>query len=113
MSSRFASPGADRAGGLPRLARVTARGVCWADALALSFFLINGLRGRNCRWYEPGCAYISGTGPAVIAYVVIAGGVGWLYHRWRRARSEERGARERERLRKLRKKGKGKSRAAR
>lgn len=113
VSSRFESPGAARTGRLPRAARVVARGVCWAAALAPVIFLISGLRGRNCRSYEPGCAYISGTGPAVLAYVVIAGGVGWLCHRWRRARSEERRARERERLRKLRKRGKGKSRRAR
>ncbi|MGW3859877.1 hypothetical protein ACWEDZ_00105 [Streptomyces sp. NPDC005047] len=113
VSSRFESPAAARAGGLPRATRVVARGVCWAAALAPVVFLISGLRGRNCRAYEPGCAYISGTGPAVLAYVLIAGGVGWLSYRWRRARSEERRARERERMRKLRKKGKGKSRGAR
>ncbi|MFC9058022.1 hypothetical protein ACFTXB_08195 [Streptomyces sp. NPDC057074] len=112
-SSRFESPGADGTGRPARVARVAARGVCWAAALVPVFFLISGLRGRNCRSYEPGCAYISGTGPAVLAYVVVAGGVGWLCHRWRRTRSEERRARERERLRKLRKKGKGKSRGAR
>ncbi len=113
VSSRFESPGGARTGRLPRVASVVARGVCWAAALAPVIFLISGLRGRNCRSYEPGCAYISGTGPAVLAYVVVAGGVGWLSYRWRRARSEERRARERERLRKLRKRGKGKSRAAR
>ncbi|MER7773499.1 hypothetical protein ABTZ21_00630 [Streptomyces sp. NPDC096191] len=112
VSSRFEGPGAAGTGRLPRAARVVARGVCWAAALVPVVFLMSGLRGRNCRSYEPGCAYISGTGPAVLAYVVVAGGMGWLYHRWRRARSEERRARERERLRKLRKKGKGKSRGA-
>ncbi|MEV5015924.1 hypothetical protein ACIGW1_30395 [Streptomyces sp. NPDC053780] len=113
VSSRFESPGVARTGRLSRAARVVARGVCWAAALAPVVFLISGLRGRHCRSYEPGCAYISGTGPAVLTYVVVAGGLGWLYHRWRRARSEERRALERERLRKLRKKGKGKSRGAR
>ncbi|MEU3900174.1 hypothetical protein [Streptomyces sp. NPDC045251] len=48
----------------------------------------------------------------MLAYVAVAGGVGWLFCRWRRAVIEERRARERERLRKLRKKGKGKSRRA-
>ncbi|MEU4983388.1 hypothetical protein [Streptomyces sp. NPDC021969] len=38
--------------------------------------------------------------------------VGWLTYRWRRAVLEARRARDRVRLRKLRKKGKGKSRAA-
>ncbi|MEU4147714.1 hypothetical protein [Streptomyces parvulus] len=113
VSSRFESPGAVRTGTLSRAARVVARGVCWAAALAPVVFLISGLRGRNCRSYEPGCAYVSGTGSALLAYVVISGGMGWLYHRWRRARSEERRARERERLRKLLKKGKGKSRGTR
>lgn len=113
VSSRFESPGAVRTGSPSRMARVVARGVCWAAALAPVVFLVSGLRGRNCRSYEFGCAYVSGTGPAVLAYVVIAGGAGWLCYRWRRARSEERRARERERLRKLRKKGTGKSRGAR
>ncbi len=111
-SSRFESPGADGTGRPARAARVVARGVCRAAALVPVVFLMSGLRGRNCHSYEPGCAYIAGTGPAVLAYVVVAGGVGWLCHRWRRARVEERRARERERLRKLRRKGKGKSRGA-
>ncbi len=113
VSGRFEDFGAARPGRLSRVARVGMRGVCWAGVLAPVVFLISGLRGRNCRSYEPGCAYISGTGPAVLAYVVVAGGVGLLCYRWRRAAGEERRARERERLRKLRKKGKGKSRAAR
>jgi hypothetical protein len=112
VSGRFGSFGAVRAGGLPRGARVVARGVCWVAVLGPIMFLISGLRGRNCRSYEPGCAYVSGTGPAVLAYVVIAGGVGWLYYRRRRAVVEKRSERERERLRKLRKKGKGRSRRA-
>ncbi|MFE6477699.1 hypothetical protein [Streptomyces rochei] len=56
--------------------------------------------------------YISGTGPAVLVYVAVTGGLGWLFYRRRRAVLDERRARERDRLRKLRKKGKGKSRRA-
>ncbi|MFJ5279150.1 hypothetical protein [Streptomyces parvulus] len=113
VSGRFESCGAGRSVRSARVARVGIRGVCWVAVLAPVVFLISGLRGRNCRSYEAGCAYISGTGPGVLAYVVVAGGVGLLCYRWRRAAGEERRARERERLRKLRKKGKGKSRAAR
>ncbi|MFB6555712.1 hypothetical protein [Streptomyces sp. NPDC056405] len=104
--------GAGRTSGPARVARIFARVACVAAVLAPVSFLISGLPGKNCRSYEPGCAYVPGTGPGVLAYVAVAGGVGWLFHRWRRAVIEERRARERERLRKLRKKGKGKSRRA-
>ncbi len=104
--------GADRMSGAFRVVRVVARVVCGLGAVAPIVFLGSGLRGRNCRSYEPGCAYISGTGSALLAYVAVAGGLGWLYYRRRRAVVEERHARERERLRKLRKKGRGKSRRA-
>jgi hypothetical protein len=103
---------AARASGVSRVARVVARVVCGLAAVAPVVFLGSGLRGKHCRSYEPGCAYISGTGPALFAYVAVAGGLGWLYYRRRRAVVEERRARERARLRKLRKKGKGKSRRA-
>ncbi|MFE0801402.1 hypothetical protein [Streptomyces sp. NPDC058812] len=76
-------------------------------------FLFSGLRGKNCRSYEPGCAYIPGTGPVLLAYVGCVALLGRLCYRWRSAVVAERNAREREWLRKLRKKGKEKSRAAR
>ncbi|MFB7651982.1 MULTISPECIES: hypothetical protein [unclassified Streptomyces] len=104
--------GAARTSGLPRAVDIVVRVAGGVAAIAPMVFLISGLPGKNCRSYEPGCAYIPGAGPAALAYVAVAGGMGWLYYRWRRAVTEERRARERERLRKLRKRGKGKSRRA-
>ncbi|MFF4472963.1 hypothetical protein ACFYZ3_25765 [Streptomyces sp. NPDC001599] len=96
-----------------RVLRRVARGACAAAAVVPVFFLISGLRGKNCRSYETGCAYVPGTGSALFVYIGCVAVVGWLTYRRRRAVLEERRARERERLRKLRRKGKGKSRAAR
>jgi hypothetical protein len=59
------------------------------------------------------CAYIPGTGSAFLAYVLSAGLVDWSVHRWTAARAAEQAALERERVRRLRQKGKGKSPAAR
>ncbi|WOT35052.1 hypothetical protein [Streptomyces coeruleorubidus] len=85
--------------------------VCCAAAFGPFFLLLSGLPGRNCR--SESCAYIPGTGSAFLAYVLSAGLVGWSVHRWTGARATERAAVERERVRRLRKKGKGKSRGAR
>ncbi|WP_435615338.1 hypothetical protein [Streptomyces coelicoflavus] len=109
VSGRLESPaanGSGKASGV--IPRSVARGACWAAALAPVFFLLSGVRGKNCRSYEEGCAYVPGTGPALLVYVGCVAVVGWLAHRRRRAVLEERRARERERLRKLRRKGKGK-----
>ncbi|MET9993036.1 hypothetical protein ABZ061_26130 [Streptomyces mutabilis] len=113
LSGRFDGfGGAGRTSGAWRVARIVARVVCGLAAVAPVVFLGSGLRGKHCRSYEPGCAYVSGTGPALFASVAVVGGLGWLYYRRRRAVVEERRARERARLRKLRKKGKGRSRRA-
>ncbi|MFJ8463192.1 hypothetical protein [Streptomyces swartbergensis] len=107
---RCASEFSDR----PRLTRglhAVGTAVCCAAAFGLLFLLLSGLPGRNCR--SESCAYIPGTGSAFLAYVLSAGLVGWLLHRWTNARVKVQAARERERVRRLRKKGKGKSRAAR
>ncbi|WP_415941596.1 hypothetical protein [Streptomyces sp. 067-1] len=109
VSGRLESPaanGSGKASGV--IPRSVARGACCAAALAPVLFLLSGVRGRNCRSYEEGCAYVPGTGPALLVYVGCVAVVGWLTHRRRRAVLEERRARERERLRKLRRKGKGK-----
>ncbi|MFH8526930.1 hypothetical protein ACH4GE_00745 [Streptomyces tendae] len=90
-----------------RVLRRVARGACAAAAVAPVLFLISGLQGKNCRSYGTGCAYVPGTGPALLVYTGCVAVVGWLTHRRRRAVLEERRARERERLRKLRSKGKG------
>ncbi|MGI5427793.1 hypothetical protein [Streptomyces sp. CA-179760] len=84
---------------------------CCAAAFGPLFYLLSGLPGKNCR--SEACAYIPGTGSAFLAYVISAGLVGWLVLRWISAGAEEEAAWERERMRRLRKKGKGKSRAGR
>ncbi|MFF0539580.1 hypothetical protein ACWDF1_17360 [Streptomyces coelicoflavus] len=114
VSGRLGSPAANGAGKASgAIPRRVARGACCAAALAPVFFLLSGLRGKNCRSYEEGCAYVPGTGPALLVYVGCVAVVGWLAYRRRRAVLEERRVRERARLRKLRRRGKGKSRAAR
>ncbi|MGX5213395.1 hypothetical protein ACWKT3_32685 [Streptomyces violaceus] len=102
------------ASGRTRLARglhAAGTAVCCAAAFGPLFYLLSGLPGKNCR--SESCAYIPGIGSAFLAYALSAGVVGWLLHRWISTRSEERASQERERLRRLRKKGKGKSRAVR
>ncbi|WP_411099250.1 hypothetical protein [Streptomyces sp. x-45] len=112
VSERLESRAANGSGQAFRLLRGVARGACYLAAVMPVFFLVSGLRGKNCRFYEPGCSYVPGTGPALLVYVGCVAVVGWLTYRRRRAVLEERRAREQERLRRLRKKGKGKSRRA-
>jgi hypothetical protein len=95
-----------------RTLRALGATACWAAAFAAPFYLLSALPGKNCRSYEAGCAYIPGTGSALVACVVSAGLLGWVLFRMNRAARETEAARERDRLRRLRKKGKGKSRAA-
>ncbi|MEU9645131.1 hypothetical protein [Streptomyces sp. NPDC048188] len=113
LSERLASRDAAGPGKGPGALRAVARGVCCAAAVAPVFFLFSGLQGKNCRSYEAGCSYAPGTGPALLVYVGCVAVGGWLTHRWRRAARETRRTRERERLRRLRKKGGGRSRAVR
>ncbi|MEV6884925.1 hypothetical protein [Streptomyces sp. NPDC051135] len=113
LSERLASRDAAGPGKGPGALRTVARGVCCAAAVAPVFFLFSGLQGKNCRSYEAGCSYVPGTGPALLVYVGCVAVGGWLTHRWRRAARETRRTRERERLRRLRKKGGGRSRAVR
>ncbi|MFH9889088.1 hypothetical protein ACH4OQ_07910 [Streptomyces luteogriseus] len=101
-------PGGPR---LTRGLRSAGAAICCAGAFGPLFYLLAGLRARNCR--SVSCAYIPGTGTAFLAYVVTAGLVGWSIHRWVGARAAERLAKERLRVRRLRKKGGGRSRAAR
>jgi hypothetical protein len=107
----FEAAGKAREGRLLRVARGVGSGVCWAAAIGPFFLLFNGLPSKNCRSYT--CEYLPGTGTAFLTYAVTAAALGWLGHRWRRAVVEAGEAERRERMRKLRKKGKGKSRAAR
>ncbi|MEU9224968.1 hypothetical protein AB0D40_11440 [Streptomyces massasporeus] len=105
------TPGVPGGTRLARGLRSAGAAICCAAAFGPLFYLLAGLRARNCR--STSCAYLPGTGTAFLAYVVTAGLVGWSVHRWISARAAERLAMERMRVRRLRKKGKGKSRAAR
>lgn len=93
VSERLASPAVNGSGEASgAVLRRVARGACRVVALAPVFFLLSGLRGRNCRSYGEGCAYIPGTGPALLVYVGCVAVVGWLTYRRRRAVLEERRA---------------------
>ncbi|MEU6380012.1 hypothetical protein [Streptomyces sp. NPDC046909] len=94
-----------------RVARWVGGVVCWGAALGPFVLLFSGLPGKNCR--SSACEYVPGTGPAFLAYAVVAGGLGYLWRWWWRGVLEAQEAERRERMRKLRKRGKGKSRAAR
>ncbi|MFF3845413.1 hypothetical protein [Streptomyces sp. NPDC002328] len=86
--------------------------VCWTVGFGALYYVLGALPGRNCRSGADMCAYIPGTGSALAAYAVTVAVVGWLsYHRYRTV-TEARRAAERERLKRLRKKGKGRSRRA-
>ncbi|MEV0170949.1 hypothetical protein AB0I00_07455 [Streptomyces sp. NPDC050803] len=99
--------------GVQRALRAVGSGVCWVGAFGPLFNLFSSLPGKNCHSSGPRCAYIPGTGSALLAYVITAVLTGWLLLRIDDAVAEKRAARERTRMRNLRKKGKGKSRAAR
>lgn len=107
----FGAAGKAGEGRLVRVVRGVGSAVCWAAALGPVLLLFSGLPSKNCR--SSTCEYLPGTGTAFLAYAVTAAGLGLLCHRWRRAVVEAGEAERRERVRKLRKKGKGKSRAAR
>ncbi|MXM62449.1 hypothetical protein GR925_03035 [Streptomyces sp. HUCO-GS316] len=109
----FAGTGKSDEAKLLRVVRIFACSVCWVAALGPVMLLFSGLPGKNCRSSEVSCAYIPGTGTAFLAYIGTVAVVGWLCFRWRSSVVEARKAAERERMRKLRKKGKGRSRAAR
>lgn len=83
---------------------------CCLTAFGPLFLLLSGLPGKNC--HSAGCAYIPGTSSALLAYFLGACAVAWPLWRWRRLRAEERAALERQRMQRLRKRGKGKSRTA-
>ncbi|MEU9628662.1 hypothetical protein AB0D89_17870 [Streptomyces luteogriseus] len=105
------TPGAPGGPRMARGLRAAVAALCCTAAFGPLFYLLAGLRARNCR--STSCAYLPGTGTTFLAYVVTASLVGWSVHRWTRARAAEQLARERMRVRRLRKKGKGKSRVAR
>ncbi|WP_330306568.1 MULTISPECIES: hypothetical protein [unclassified Streptomyces] len=95
-----------------RAVRVTGAAICWAAAMVPAMYMLGALSGKNCPSYQASCRYIPGTGSALLAYVASTALLGWCLLRWNSARTEARRAGERERLRRLRKKGRGKSRAA-
>ncbi|MEV0529410.1 hypothetical protein AB0I66_38935 [Streptomyces sp. NPDC050439] len=95
-----------------RIARGVGKAVSWGLPAVLTLYFLQALPGRNCRSYEPTCQAVDGVGPAIASYAITAGAVGWAVHRFRSRRTAHRQAERQARLRKLRKKGKGKSRAA-
>lgn len=99
-------------GGLGQAVRLTAVTACSAVAFGVPMYLVAALPGRHCPAYRDGCAYIPGSAPALIACAATVTAAGWATYRVLTARAEQRRAQERERLRRLRKKGKGKSRKA-
>ncbi|MFG2649785.1 hypothetical protein [Streptomyces sp. NPDC048436] len=96
-----------------RVVRRTATAVCWAVPLLLTLYILSALPGRNCRSTSASCREIDGAFPALLTYAVTAAAAGWATYRVRANREEQRRAAQQARLRKLRKKGKGKSRGAR
>lgn len=105
------TPGVPGGSRLTRGLRSAGAALCCAAAFGPLFYLLSGLRARNCR--SMSCAYVPGTGTAFLAYAVTAGLLGWSVHRWTSTRAAEQLARERMRVRRLRKRGGGRSRAAR
>jgi hypothetical protein len=104
------SEGSSRETGLQRAARVAGLAVCGGAAFGVVMYLFASLPGKRCPSYREGCEYIPGTGSAFIACLVTTALMGYTVYRVSNLRAEQRQARERERIRKLRKKGKGKTR---
>ncbi|GGV65331.1 membrane protein [Streptomyces longisporoflavus] len=96
-----------------RVARRAAKGVCWAVPVIVTAYIISALPGRNCSSSSPTCRQVDGAFPALLAYAVTAAALAWAAYRVHSTREEQRRAAHRTRLRRLRKKGKGKSREAR
>jgi hypothetical protein len=111
FSDSSRAPGPDTTN-LRRAAWAVGTAACWTVAFAAPMYVLSGLPSRNCR-SNAACGYIPGTGSLFLVYAVTVAGVGFGWYRWRRAVDEKRGAEERARLKRLRKKGKGKARAAR
>ncbi|MGW0874310.1 hypothetical protein ACWD3Z_28075 [Streptomyces sp. NPDC002740] len=112
----FSSPERDRERGRTGPARVGSAiggAVCWTVALGALMYVLGALPGRNCRSGDAMCAYIPGTGSVFLAYAATAALLGWLRYRRRGTVTAARRAQERDRMRRLRKKGGGRSRAAR
>ncbi|MEV8318991.1 hypothetical protein AB0Q95_33035 [Streptomyces sp. NPDC059900] len=96
-----------------RIARRVASGVCWALPVIVSAYIISALPGRNCSPSQSTCRQIDGAFPALLTCAVTAAALSWAAYRIRSTLEEQRRAAHQARLRKLRKKGKGKSRSAR
>ncbi|MFF8655435.1 hypothetical protein [Streptomyces huasconensis] len=86
--------------------------VCWGLPFLGTLYLFAALPGRRCRSYESACQALPGVGPALVTHLVTAVAVGWAAYRLHAAREQRRAAERQVRLRKLRKRGKGKSRRA-
>ncbi|MDR6980520.1 hypothetical protein J2X68_007260 [Streptomyces sp. 3330] len=105
-------PQRGRSGGA-RAGLLAGGAVCWTVAFGAPMYVLGALPGRNCRSGGAMCAYLPGTGSALLAYAATAALLGFLRYRRRGAVTAARRAEERARMRRLRKKGKGRSRAAR
>ncbi|MFJ6571606.1 hypothetical protein ACIQNU_29795 [Streptomyces sp. NPDC091292] len=89
------------------------RGLGWGLGFAAFLFVLGSLPGKNCPSYREGCAYIPGSGTALLAYVLMLAVLGGAAVLVRGRRAQAASLAERERIRRLRKKGKGRSRTAR
>jgi hypothetical protein len=98
--------------GVQRTLRSLAAGVCCLAAIGPLFYFISALPGKNCHSSGPTCAYIPGTGSALLAYAMSVALVAWIVLRTLSVLGEAHAAKERTRMRNLRKRGR-KSRAAR
>ncbi|MFE7172422.1 hypothetical protein [Streptomyces sp. NPDC057616] len=109
-----ASPSTSASGTTPSKA---VQGIAAAASAVAAFgplmYVLAALPGRNCPAYRQGCEHITGAWSALAAYVIGAAALAWLLRHRHTTRAEARRAEERERLRKLRRRGGGKSRAAR
>ncbi|TJZ56843.1 hypothetical protein FCH28_04820 [Streptomyces piniterrae] len=92
----------------PKL-RSTAAIACYALAFTTLGYVLGTVPGRHC---STDCTAQPGAGLTIATFVIATAVLGTAAHRIRRTRQERRRAAERERLRKLRKRGKGRSRAA-
>ncbi|MFG2790565.1 hypothetical protein [Streptomyces sp. NPDC048419] len=112
-TSAPASPSTSDSGATPSKPVV---GIAAAASAVAAFgplmYVLAALPGRNCPAYRQGCEHIDGTWSALAAYVISAVALAALLRRRHTTRAEARRAEERERLRRLRKRGGCKSRAA-
>ncbi|MGW0945101.1 hypothetical protein ACWD4O_21470 [Streptomyces sp. NPDC002623] len=110
----FSAPERNRGRTRPvRIGRSIGGALCWTAGFGAMMYVLGALPGRNCSSGGAMCDYIPGTGSALLAYAATAALLGYLWYRRRGAVTSAQRAQEQARLKRLRKKGKGKSRTAR